>query len=71
MEKQTKMETTGSKREDTNKVWDKKKKKKCWSPEEPLLDAYQVRFGGVPTHVGLPQTQRSIGINDAKLQHIR
>lgn len=35
--------------------------------EDPLLDAYQVRFGCVPTCVGLPETQRSIGINNAKL----
>lgn len=57
------MERTGSKREDANKARDKNR------PEEPLLDAHQVRFGCVPTCVGLPEAQRSIGINDTKLKN--
>lgn len=36
-------------------------------PDEPAPDAYQVRFGSVPACVGLPETQSSISINDAKL----
>lgn len=36
-------------------------------PEDELLGAYQVRLGRVPTCVGLPETQRSVSINDTKL----
>lgn len=36
-------------------------------PEDALLGAYQVGLGRVPTCVGLPETQRSISINDPKL----
>lgn len=66
------MTMTARKREDTKKSLtenEKRKEANCVGRDE-VWHPYQIRFGCVPTGVGLPKTQTSVGIHDTKLNKI-